>query len=436
MNIDTLIHARWIIPIEPDNQVLDNHAIAVDQGKIVAIVPSYTAIEQFRPLEEHHLDQHALIPGLINTHTHAAMALFRGLADDIPLMQWLNDHIWPAEQKWVGPEFVSDGSRLAIAEMVRGGTTCFNDMYLFPEQTAEIAATVGIRTVVGLIMVDFPTAWAKDADEYLVKGERIHDNFRHNPLVRTAFAPHAPYTVSDTPLQRISTLAEELDIQIHMHVHETINEIEQSIELHGKRPLQRLCELGVTSSRLIAVHMTQLEQGEAETLSKYGVHVVHCPESNLKLASGFCPVKELMEHGINVALGTDSAASNNDLDMFGEMRTASLLAKGMAHDSTLLPAITALEMATINGAKALGLDDITGSLRVGKEADIVAIDLSTAATQPLYNPVSQIVYAGNSQLVSDVWVAGKQLLNNHVLTNMDTDGILRKAQSWQEKIYP
>ena len=434
MNIDTLIHARWIIPVEPDSRVYDHHSIAIDSGKIVAILPASAAMEQFSALEEHYLDRHALIPGLINAHTHAAMTLFRGLADDLPLMQWLNDHIWPAEQKWIGPEFVSDGSRLAIAEMLRSGTTCFNDMYLYPDHTAEIASSIGIRSVIGLIMVDFPTAWAKDPDEYLIRGERVHDNFRHDPMVRTAFAPHAPYTVSDGPLQRISTLAEELDIPVHMHLHETMNEIRQSIELYGKRPLQRLCDLGLASSRLIAVHMTQLEPYEIETLGQYGIHVVHCPDSNLKLASGFCPVKELIEHGINVALGTDSAASNNDLDMFGEMRVASLLAKGITGDSTCLSAFTTLQMATINGARALGMDDISGSLTVDKAADIVAVDLGTISTQPLYDPISQIVYAGNSQLVSDVWIAGKQLLRNHELTNIDTAQVLRKTQSWKEKI--
>jgi 5-methylthioadenosine/S-adenosylhomocysteine deaminase len=434
MDIDTLIHARWIIPVEPDDKVYVNHSIAVNNGKILALLPTTTALEQFNAQEEHHFDQHALIPGLINAHTHAAMTLFRGLADDLPLMQWLNDHIWPAEREWVGPEFVIDGTRLAIAEMLRSGTTCFNDMYFYPDHTAEAASSIGIRAVIGLIMIDFPTTWAKDHDEYLFKGEQVHDKIKHDPLVRTAFAPHAPYTVSDGPLQRIGVIAEELDIQIHMHVHETDAEITKSLEQYGKRPVQRLCDLGLFSSRLIAVHMTHLEQGEIEKLSQFGVHVVHCPESNLKLASGFCPVKELVDRDINVALGTDSAASNNDLDMFGEMRTAALLAKGVARDSTCISAYTALRMATINGARALGMDNVTGSLAADKEADIVAIDLGTISTQPLYDPISQIVYAGNKQLVSSVWVAGKQLLRNHEFTNIDTEQLLRKVHAWQEKI--
>lgn len=362
------------------------------------------------------------------------MNLFRGLADDLPLMDWLNKHIWPAETKWVDPDFVKDGTELAIAEMIRGGTTCFNDMYFFPDQTAEVCSHVGMRVVVGLILIDFPTAWAKDADEYIFKGEQIHDTYRHDPLINTAFAPHAPYTVSDEPLKRVNVIAEELDIPIHMHIHETAFEVEQSIELHGKRPLQRLSELGLLSPRMLAVHMTQLEKEEIKELAKLSVSVVHCAESNLKLASGFCPVGELIKAGVNVCIGTDSAASNNDLDMFGEMRTAALLAKGVANDSTCLDAHTTLKMATLNGAKALGLDDTIGSLKKGKQADIVAINLDQLETVPLYEPVSQIIYSANRQQVSDVWIAGKQLLKNRELTTMEYSKLMEKAKNWESKI--
>ncbi len=434
MNVDTLIHAKWIIPVEPKNTVYENHSIAIKDGKIEALLPSYKARNKFTATEEHNLLQHALIPGLINAHTHAAMNLFRGLADDLPLMDWLNNHIWPAEQKWVNPEFVKDGTELAVAEMIRGGTTCFNDMYFFPDHTAEVCTHIGMRVVVGLILIDFPTAWANDADEYIFKGEQVHDTYRHDPLINTAFAPHAPYTVSDEPLKRINVLAEELDIPIHMHVHETAFEVEQSSEQHGKRPLQRLSELGLLSSRMLAVHMTQLEKTEIKELAKLGVSVVHCAESNLKLASGFCPVGELVKAGVNVCIGTDSAASNNDLDMIGEMRTAALLAKGVANDSTCLDAHTTLKMATLNGAKALGLNETIGSLKKGKQADIVAINLDQLETMPLYEPVSQIIYSANRQQVSDVWIAGKQLLKNRELTNMEYSKLMEKAKEWQHKI--
>ncbi|MCH7696530.1 MAG: TRZ/ATZ family hydrolase [Proteobacteria bacterium] len=434
MNIDTLICAKWIIPVEPDGSVFENHAIAVNNEKIIDLLPINDAMARYAAVELHDLNTHALIPGLINSHTHSSMSLFRGLADDLPLMEWLNDHIWPAEQQWASPQFVEDGSRLAIAEMIRSGTTCFSDMYFFPDCTAEVAIEVGMRAVIGLIMIDFATPWAKDASEYLHKGQQVYDKFKHSPLIKTAFAPHSPYTVSDEPLQKIALLAEQLDIQIHMHVHETDVEIKQSIEQHGKRPLQRLLDLGLLSKRLIAVHMTQLLEEEIELLAKHGVNIIHCPESNLKLASGFCPVHELLNSAINVALGTDGAASNNDLDMLGEMRTAAILAKGIAHDSSAIPARTALRMATLNGAKALGLDTITGSLTVGKQADVVAIDLSALETQPLYEPVSQIIYAASRNQITDVWVAGKQLLKNRELLSMDEEQIKQNVRVWQDKL--
>ena len=439
MNIDTLINARWVIPVDatnnsPENNILEHHSLAINDGKIIAILPTDKAQNKYTAAKEHQFENHVVMPGLINCHTHAAMTLFRGLADDLPLMEWLNQHIWPAEQKWIGPEFVNDGTRHAIAEMIRGGTTCFNDMYFFPDQAAEVAVETGIRAVIGLIVIDFPTAWAKDADEYLLKGEQVHDKYRHNSHIHTAFAPHAPYTVSDEPLQRINILAEELDIPVHMHIHETADEVRQSEEQHGKRSIQRLHKLGLLSPRLLAVHMTQLTKDEIALISAQGVHVVHCPESNLKLASGFCPVNDLLQEDINVALGTDGAASNNDLDMLGEMRTAALLAKGTSGNSSVLPAHQALEMATINGAKALGIDHITGSLTKGKAADVIAIDLDTIESQPLYDPISHIVYAANRNQVSDVWVAGKQLLKNRVLTSIEEKTVLNKSREWQKII--
>jgi len=434
MDIDTLINAHWIIPVEPQDQVLEHHSLAINDGKIIDILPTAQAKEKYAAFDEHQLDAHALIPGLINGHTHAAMTLFRGLADDLPLMDWLNNHIWPAEQQWVNPEFVEDGTRLAIAEMIRGGTTCFNDMYFFPDHTAEVVVTSGIRAVIGLIMIDFPTAWAKDPEEYLTKGINVHDKYKHNPLIRTAFAPHAPYTVSDEPLKKIYTDAEELNIPIHMHVHETWDEIEKSLEQYGKRPIQRLLDLGLLNERLIAVHMTQIEQDEIELIAKHGVSVLHCPESNLKLASGFCPINDLLLAGVNVALGTDGAASNNDLDMLGEMCTAALLAKGVVNDSSAVPAHTVLEMATINAAKALDMDDEIGSLTVGKQADVVAINLNSIETQPMYAPISQIVYSCNRNQVTDVWVAGKQLLKERELTTLDEMVVIETTKLWQEKI--
>lgn len=432
--IDTLIHARWVIPVEPTGVVLENHCVAVDDGRIVAILPSRETKTAYQARDELNLKNQALIPGLINTHTHAAMSLFRGLADDLPLMEWLNNHIWPAEGRWVCGDFVHDGTRLAIAEMVRGGTTCFSDMYFFPDEVAHVASQVGMRAAIGLIMIDFPTAWASGPDEYLSKGLKVHDDYRHNPLITTTFAPHAPYTVSDEPLKKLQMYAEELDIPLHIHLHETAHEVAEAEQQSGKRPLQRLEELGLLTPHLIAVHMTQLNDDEIEKIATAGAHVAHCPESNLKLASGFCPIHKLHQAGVNVALGTDGAASNNDLDMFGEMRTAALLAKAVGEDASAVPAATALQMATLNGARALGIDSETGSLEVGKAADIVAIDLSDLESQPLYHPISQIVYAANRDKVSHVWINGRHLLKARALTTLDENHILDKTGQWREKI--
>ncbi|HEB63085.1 MAG TPA: TRZ/ATZ family hydrolase [Gammaproteobacteria bacterium] len=433
-NIDTLIHARWIIPVEPENIVHENYSLAIHEGHILELLPTDQAKEKYLSRNVQNLTEHALIPGLINTHTHAAMSLFRGLSDDLPLMEWLNDHIWPAEGKWVNSEFVQDGTELAIAEMIRGGTTTFSDMYFFPDVAAHVADKSGIRAVVGMIIIDFPTVWASSAGEYISKGLEVNERYRHHPRITTAFAPHAPYTVSDEPLQQINTLAEQLDIPVHIHLHETDDEIKQSLENHKERPLQRLTRLGLLSPRLIAVHMTHLNDDEISQVAQAGAHVVHCPESNLKLASGFCPVHKIMSTGGNVALGTDGAASNNDLDMFGEMRTAALLAKAVANDASALPAERALKMATLNGAKALGIDNKTGSLKAGKAADITAVHLGSLENQPIYHPVSQIVYTSGRHNVTDVWVAGQHLLKSGMLTTLDEDKIKQKTLRWQECI--
>ena len=434
MDIDTLIYARWVIPVVPQGVVLHDHAIAVDGGRIVAILPAETARARYHALNVHELDGHALLPGFINAHTHAAMTLFRGLADDLPLMDWLNQHIWPAEQRWVAPQFVTDGSRLAFAEMIRGGTTCFSDMYFFPEQTAEAAVVAGLRAMLGLVFIDFPTAWARDAEEYFRKGLALHDRYKNHPLIRTAFAPHSPYTVSDAPLKKINTLAQELGIPIQMHVHESEEEIAQGMELHGKRPLERLADLGLLGEHLIAVHMTQLEWPDIELVAKHGVHVAHCAESNLKLASGFCPVMDLLGAGVNVAIGTDGAASNNDLDMLGEMRSAALLAKGMNRDPRALPAAQVLTMATLNAARALGLDQLIGSLQQDKQADLIAIDLNRPETQPVYDPIAQIVYSADRSQVTDVWVAGRQLMRDRELLTVNEAEALARAEEWAAKI--
>jgi 5-methylthioadenosine/S-adenosylhomocysteine deaminase len=433
-SVDTLIHARWVIPVEPANLVLERHSVAIQGGRIVALLPTDEAKRQFQPAESLEFASHALIPGFVNAHTHAAMSLFRGLADDLPLMDWLQKHIWPAEGKWVGAEFVRDGTQLAIGEMLKSGTTCFNDMYFFPEVAAHAAQEAGIRAVVGLIVLDFPSAWAQNADEYLHKGLQLRDGLKHSDLVTMTFAPHAPYTVSDGPLEKVAMYAEELRMPVHIHVHETAHEVEESMSRFGVRPLERLAKLGLLGPRLIAVHMTQLLAEEMVALATANASVAHCPASNLKLASGFCEVGKLIKAGVNVALGTDGAASNNNLDMLEEMHLAALLAKGVAGDATAVPAAQALRMATLNGARALGLDSEIGSLINGKRADIAAIDLSGIDTLPLYDPLSQIVYAANRNDVTDVWVNGRRVLASRHLATLDPAALAAKAAAWRDKI--
>jgi 5-methylthioadenosine/S-adenosylhomocysteine deaminase len=380
------------------------------------------------------LPHHVLLPGLMNMHAHSAMTLLRGYADDLDLNVWLNEHIWPAEKRWLGEEFVADGVRLAMAEMLRGGTTFFNDNYFFPEVTATAAAEAGMRAISGLPIIEFPTPWAQDLDGYIDRGLEVHADWRDHPLVTTAFAPHAPYTVHDEALGRIRDLSERHDLPVHMHVLETEWEIRHSLEHHEQRPLDRLDRLGLLNTRLLAVHMTQLSPADVARLADAGVHVVHCPESNLKLASGVCPVPDLLAAGVNVCLGTDGAASNNDLDLLAEARTSALLAKGVSGDPKAVSAHEALEMLTINAARAIGREGDLGSVEAGKLADLCAVDLRHAATQPLHHVVSQLVYATSASQVSDVWVGGRRLLEGGRLTTLDLDALLDKAAFWAGRL--
>ncbi|MDY0050021.1 MAG: TRZ/ATZ family hydrolase [Halothiobacillaceae bacterium] len=435
MPTEQLIHARWVIPVEPADRVLEHHCLRLKGDLIAEILPSAEARIRYPQLPATELPTHTLIPGLVNAHTHAAMNLLRGIADDLPLHTWLAEHIWPAEGRWLSAEFVRDGTRLAVAEMLRGGITCFSDMYFFPEIAAEVALEAGIRAVLGLVVIDFPTPWADGPDQALEKGLSLHAALHNHPLIGFTLAPHAPYSVSDAPLMRIRVLADQLGLPIHMHIHETAQEVAEALANTGERPLARLDRLGLISPELIAVHVTQLEAAEIDRLAETGVSVTHCPESNLKLASGFCPVARLRKAGINVALGTDGAASNNDLDLFGEMRTAALLAKGVAGDATAIPAAEALRMATLGGALALGMGERIGSLEVGKQADLVAVDLGLLEThQPVYHPVSHLVYAASRHQISDVWVAGKRLLHGRVLTRMNESALFDIAAKWQERL--
>ncbi|MBQ0720333.1 MAG: TRZ/ATZ family hydrolase [Gammaproteobacteria bacterium] len=433
-NIDILINAGWLIPVVPRNTVLRDCSIAIHEGRIIALLPSGEAQQRFSAQQQYDLPDSLLIPGLINAHGHAAMSLLRGYADDQSLHSWLNDAIWPAESRWMSEEFVYDGAEIAIAEMLLGGTTCFSDMYFFPDQTARAARSNGIKCQLAFPVLEFPSAWARNADEYIHKGLDLRDEFRDDSRISIAFGPHAPYTVNDPALEKIATLAGELDAPIQIHLHETADEVAQSIADKGVRPIEHLHKLGLLSPLTQCVHMTQLIDSDIDLLAASGSHVIHCPESNLKLGSGFCPVEALQKAGINIALGTDGAASNNDLNLLGEARTAALIAKGLAGKPELLPAHEALELATINGARALGIDGETGSIEIGKAADLVAINLANIASQPLYNAYSQLLYTDSASRVSHTWVDGKLVVEDGQLLNTDQGELIKRAQSWQTKI--
>ena len=432
--IDLLINCRWIIPVVPNNQILENCALAIDAERIIGIYPQAEAAKRFDARKIEQLNDHIVMPGLVNAHGHAAMSLLRGYADDLPLRPWLENHIWPAESRHVSEEFVRDGTMLAMAEMIASGTTCFADMYFYHEQIAEAVRHAGMRCQIGFPVLDFATAYGRDADDYIHKGLALNDKYGDQPLLKIACAPHAPYSVSDNAMEKIALYANELDMPIHIHCHETASEIHESLEQYDCRPLQRLRDLGLLLPQTQLVHMTQVDASDISLLQDHNCHVIHCPESNMKLASGQCPVTDLMAAGVNVAIGTDGAASNNDLDLFGELKTAALLAKHASQDASALDAHAALRMATINGAAALGWDNEIGSLEAGKSADIIAVKMDSIAMQPLYNPASQLVYCNAGSQVSHSWVAGKPLLNEGQLQTMNHQSLIQAATEWRNKI--
>jgi len=431
--LDLLLFPTWLVPVEPAGVVLRGHGLGIRDGRIALIAPRAEATRH--PAREvRELEGMLLAPGLVNAHGHAAMTLFRGLADDVPLQSWLNEHIWPAEARWVTEEFIRIGSELAIAEQLKGGITCFSDMYFYPRVVSELVHKHGVRAQITIPVMDFPVPGARNADEALRNGVALFDDLKHHPRLTVAFGPHAPYSVADDKLEQIRVLVAEMDAGIHMHVHETAREVQEALQRQGERPLARLARLQLLGPRFQAVHMTQIDDDDLALLTEHNCSVIHCPESNLKLASGFCPVERLWEAGINVAIGTDGAASNNDLDLLGETRTAALLAKAVAGSATALDAHRALRMATLNGARALGLEDHTGSLELGKFADLVAFDLSGLAQQPIYDPVSQLIYATGRDAVRHVWVGGKQLLDDRELIRLDEQQLIADTRRWGERI--
>ena len=434
ISADTVIEARCVIPVEPYGAVLNDHSVAITGDRITAVLPRAEMRRRCKAGRTLDLSTHALIPGLVNLHTHAAMTLMRGLSDDLRLMDWLENHIWPAEARHVSAQFVYDGTLLACTEMLRGGVTCFNDMYFYPGMAGRAALDSGIRAVLGIVLIEFPTTYASDAQDYLRKGLAMRDELKSEPMLSFCMAPHAPYTVSDRSFEQILTLSEQLQIPINTHLHETRDEIRQSESKSGMRPIARLAKLGLLGPGFIAVHAVHLEPAEIAMLAGLGASVAHCPSSNLKLASGIAPVGAMLSAGMNVGIGTDGAASNNRLDVLAEMRLAALLAKAANNDAETLPAHVALRMATLNAAKALGLEQKIGSVETGKCADLCAVNLASIELSPCYDPASHLVYAAGREHVSHVWVGGKLLVEEGRLLQVDEKAVARKAIEWQSRI--
>lgn len=433
-NASIIISASWIFTSNSEGQLLSDYSIVIENDKIIDLVPQDKVFDEYEANDTYQLTDYILIPGLINTHTHAAMSLFKGFADDLPLQDWLNDYIWPAEKEFINSSFVKDGSILALSEMIKSGVTTFNDMYFFPDATAEAVKELGVRSNIGLVVLDFPTNYATDPEDYLLKGFEFRDKWRNEELITTSIAPHAPYSVSDEAFTLINTYSEELSINIHTHLHETQWEIEDSIEKYGITPVQRLNNLGIIGPSLMAVHCVHLNDQDMATLAKNKVSIVHNPSSNMKLGSGIADIAKMLKQNLNISLGTDSSASNNRLDMMEEMRLAALLIKGSTKSPESFSANEAIKMATINGAKALGLESIIGSIEKNKKADLVAIDLNSIENQPIYNPLTTLVYSSSRSDVSYVWIDGEIKLKDKKLVKIDEERIIQLAKKWQRKL--
>ena len=429
------VEAPWVLPMLPiSNQVLKDTAVVVLNNTIADVLPIESAKTKYANLPRKTYQNHVVLPGFINTHSHSPMNLLKGYADDLPLMTWLNDHVWPIENKFMSEEFAYDGAILAMAEMLKSGITCFNDMYFYSDRIAQAVSDTGMRANIGTHVFDPPSVWAVNIDGYLKHCERNIQTYKNHPLINQVVCPHAPYTVSDESFKKVIQFAERHSVQIGCHIHETMDEINISLGQYKLRPIARLANLGLFDSNLYSVHMIHLNHEEIELVAKKNISIAHCPKSNLKLASGFCPVQELLDSQVNVAFGTDGAASNNDLDMFSEIRMAALVSKALAHNPTILPDHQVLSMATINGAKLMQLDQKVGSLTIGKEADMIAVDLSDYGSQPVYNPISSIVYTGTRQQVSDVWIRGVQKVSNHQLLAIQSNLIQDIINKWQDRI--
>ena len=429
----TLLEARWLIPVVP-RAVFEKHTLVMSAGRIVDLLPRELARARYPQAQIVSLHEHLLMPGLINLHTHAAMCLLRGLADDVPLMLWLKQHIWPAEKALLSSDFVHDATRLACAEMLASGTTTFNDMYFYPQATANVVTQIGMRAHLGITVLEFPTPYASTVDDYLHQGFSLHEAWHQSPLISLSLAPHAPYTVSDSAFEKVLFHAQRLGLGIHTHLHETQVEIEQSQAKYGLRPLARLARLGLLEYKVVMAHGVHLLSQEINLLSRHDIHVAHCPSSNLKLGSGIAPIAALIKAGVNVGVGTDGSASNNRLDMLRELHLVALLTKGASGDASIAPALEVIAMATINAAQALGLEREIGSLEVGKVADMIAVKLNDVYNGPCFDAASHLVYVCGRENVSHTWVNGRLLYCHGEYTSLDSTQLHDTVSHWQNEL--
>jgi 5-methylthioadenosine/S-adenosylhomocysteine deaminase len=435
MNSTFIVRAQYLITMNKKEQIIENGAVVVKNGRIADIGEFGEILKKYKEQIPIYGNSHsALMPGFINTHTHAAMVLFRGIADDLPLKQWLTEHIWPREAKFLSEEFVYDGTLLACLEMLKSGTTTFSDMYFFTESIAKAAKDAGIKAVVGQGVLDFPTPSGSGAKDYLAKAEDFIKNFKSDDYIIPAVAPHAIYTCSRETLLSCKELALKYNVPMHIHLSETFQEVEESINRHGLRPVKYLDSIGFLEGKIIAAHCVWLNQEEIEIMAKHNVGVSHCIESNLKLSSGIAPVAKMIRKGVKVSMGTDGAASNNNLDLLEEISIAAKVQKGITADPTVLDVKTCMKMLTIWAAEGLGLENEIGSIEIGKKADMILMNLRKPHLQPIYDIYSAIIYSAKASDIEDVFVNGVPVILNGRAQFVDEDEIIDKALWWSEKI--
>lgn len=432
--VDLIVNARWILPIAPENKILENYALIIKDHKIIDLLAQEKVSDIYQAETVINKDHHVLMPGLINAHTHLAMSYYKGVGSDLPLNQWLSDYIWPSESATVSAEYVYDATKHALVECLRSGVSCVNDLYFYMNDVASALSEAGMRGRLAHCIFNFETPWAKSVESSFEQAENLINNLKNNQLISVAIGPHSPYAVDDQMMQRVIQLSKIHNLPIHIHLHETKKEVDDYKEKYGVSPIVRFFEKGWLNEKTIGIHLTQLDEKDIDCIVKSKMKVVHCPESNMKLASGISPIQKLLDLGVTVAIGTDGSASNNDIDMISEMKSASFLSKIATGNPESISAKKALEMATINGAKALGFESEIGSLEIGKSADFIAIDFNYPETLPVYDPFAQIVYAASRNQVSDVWVNGKCLMDQYKLLTINNDGLNQNQNKWSLKI--